>query len=347
MYYDGTKLLSMKDINGNRPEVYFCTSNRTAGKTTYFNRFMVNGFTKRHDEFVLLYRYIDDLKDCAEKFFKDIQGLFFPDYTLSSKEKAKGKYHNLYLTKDEHTELCGYAIALNSADSIKKYSHLFCNVKRILFDEFQSDTNTYCDNELRKFVSIHTSIARGNGDMVRYVPVYMVGNPVSIINPYYVATGICNRLDNKTRFLRGNGYVLEQGYNEEAAAQQLSSGFNQAFAASDYVAYAAQGIYLNDNLSFIEKPSGSGRYLATLYYQDNAYSIKAYDKDNIIYCDNTADNTFPVKIAVTTQDHSINYVMLRSNDHLIQLLRFYFEKGCFRFKTLKCKEMIMKLVSYR
>ena len=37
-YYDGTKLLSMQDMNGNKPEIYISTSNRSAGKTTYFNR---------------------------------------------------------------------------------------------------------------------------------------------------------------------------------------------------------------------------------------------------------------------------------------------------------------------
>ena len=33
-YYDGTKLLSMKDLDGNKPEVYMVTTNRTGGKTT-------------------------------------------------------------------------------------------------------------------------------------------------------------------------------------------------------------------------------------------------------------------------------------------------------------------------
>ena len=40
-YYDGTKLLSLNDIDGNRPEIYICTSNRSAGKTTWFNRYVV------------------------------------------------------------------------------------------------------------------------------------------------------------------------------------------------------------------------------------------------------------------------------------------------------------------
>jgi hypothetical protein len=46
-YYDGTKLLSLKDINGNDPEIYICTTNRTGGKTTYFNRLLVNNFIKK------------------------------------------------------------------------------------------------------------------------------------------------------------------------------------------------------------------------------------------------------------------------------------------------------------
>ena len=45
-YYDGTKLLSMLDLNGNKPEIYMCTTNRTGGKTTYFARLCVKSSTK-------------------------------------------------------------------------------------------------------------------------------------------------------------------------------------------------------------------------------------------------------------------------------------------------------------
>lgn len=45
-YYDGTKLLSMKDINGLKPELFLCTTNRSGGKTTYFGRLLINRFLK-------------------------------------------------------------------------------------------------------------------------------------------------------------------------------------------------------------------------------------------------------------------------------------------------------------
>ena len=53
-YYDGTKLLSLSDVNGNKPELYFAVGNRSGGKTTYFNRLLVNRFKKRGEKFLLL-----------------------------------------------------------------------------------------------------------------------------------------------------------------------------------------------------------------------------------------------------------------------------------------------------
>lgn len=341
-YYDGTKLLSMLDLNGAKPEIFICTSNRSAGKTTYFNRLVVNKFKKNKEKFMLIYRYNYELDDCADKLFKDIEGLFFQGDTMTSKRKASGIFHELFLNE----ESCGYAISLNSADQLKKYSHLFSDVERMLFDEFQSETNHYCSDEIRKFVSIHTSVARGQGKQARYLPVYMIGNPVSIINPYYVELGVSERLRDDTKFLRGDGYVLEQGFVKSASQAQRESGFNKAFARNSYVAYSSQCVYLNDNKAFIEKPDGIGKYLCTLRYNGTDYGVREFAEAGCIYVDDKSDSTFRFKITVTTNDHEINYVMLKRNDMFLSTLRVYFEKGCFRFKDLKCKEAVLKALSY-
>ena len=341
-YYDGTKLLSLTDINGNRPEIYMCTTNRTGGKTTYFGRLVVNRFLDKREKFGLLYRYNYELDDCSEKFFKDIGELFFNGYTMTSKKRAKGIYHELYL----NGEPCGYAVSINSADQVKKNSHFFSDVKRLIFDEFQSESNTYCPNEIKKFISVHTSMARGQGEQNRYLPVYMLSNPVSIINPYYVELGISSRLTDETRFLRGDGFVLEQGFVESAADAQKSSGFNKAFARNSYVAYSSESVYLNDNKAFVDRPQGVGRYMATLKYNGQTYGIREFAEAGVIYCDDRADETFPLKITVTTDDHELNYVMLKRNDLFLFNLRYYFERGCFRFKDLRCKEAVLKSLSY-
>ena len=341
-YYDGTKLLSMTDINGDKPEIFICTSNRSAGKTTYFSRLCVNRYLDKGEKFCLIYRYNYELDGCADKFFKDIKGLFFPSHEMTSKRQAAGAYHELYMDGDS----CGYAISLNNADQIKKYSHFLSDVARMMFDEFQSETGHYCSKEIEKLLSVHTSIARGNHKQVRYVPIYMISNPVSIINPYYCELGISSRLRSDTKFLRGIGFVLEQGFNESASKANKESAFNRAFASNNYIAYSTENIYLNDNLAFIEKPDSFGHYLCTLKCDGAFYGVREYPQIGIVYCDNRPDMTYPVKIAVTTDDHQINYIMLKRSDAYISCMKDYFMHGAFRFKDLKCKEAILKAISF-
>lgn len=348
MYYDGTKLLSMLDINGKRPELYLCTTNRSGGKTTYFGRLLVNSFLKRGEKFCLIYRFNYELDDVGDKFFKDLERLFFRGYTMASESIGHGIIKVLKLIKpgEETGEECGYAISLNSADQIKKYSHYLSDVKRMLFDEFQSETNHYCSDEVSKLISVHTSIARGNGEQVRYVPVYMLSNHVTIINPYYTELEISTRLRDDTQFLKGDGFVLENGYIQSASDAQKESGFNRAFSRNRYIAYSSEGVYLNDNMAFIEKPSGTGKYLATIRYKGTDYALREYAESGVIYCDDHDDETYKYRISVTTEDHRINYVMLKRNDLFVSNMRYYFEKGCFRFKNLICKEAVMHLISY-
>lgn len=347
-YYDGTKLLSMKDLDGNTPEIFMVTSNRTAGKTTYFNRLVFNRFLKKDAKFMLIDRFKDEMDGIADRFFKDIHGLFFPEYEVFSKKQANGAYHELFVRKagEEKAVSCGYACALNSADKLKKLSHFFSDTSCMLFDEFQSETNHYCPREVEKFMSLHKTVARGQGQQRRYVPVYMCANPVTILNPYYVEMDISSRLSDNVKFLRGHGFVLEQGYNEDAANAQKESGFDAAFSKNQYGIYSREGAYLNDSAAFIEKPEGKGRYLATIRYNDCDYALRAFDHVGVIYCDSRPDMQYPTKIAVTTDDHNINYVMLRQNDMFISNMRYFFEKGCFRFKDMKCKETVLKLLSY-
>lgn len=341
-FYDGTKLLSMKDINGETPEIFMCTSNRSAGKTTYFGRYVVNRFLKYGEKFMLLYRYNYELDDISDKFFKDLKYLFFKYNDMNSRRMASGIFQELYLD----SKPCGYAVSMNSADQLKRYSHLFSDTQRILFDEFQSETNHYCPNEINKFISIHTSVARGAGKQVRYVPVIMLSNTVSLLNPYYTAMNISGRLRTDTKFLRGDGFVLEQGFVESASKAQKDSLFNRAFAENEYISYSAENVYLNDNYSFIEKPKGKSKYIATLKYMGRNYAVREFKDLGIIYCDTRYDEDFKYAIAVTTDDHNINYIMLRSNDMFICKLRYFFERGVFRFQNLECKQAILAALTY-
>ena len=341
-FYNGSKLLNLKDLNGKDPEIFICTSNRNAGKTTYFGKYLLNRYIKHGEKFALLYRYDYDLEGVAERFFSNIQELFFPDREMIGRSAGEGKYTEMFLDG----ESCGYALALNNAKYYRQFSQYFSDIVRILFDEFQpEDSSDYIRNEITKFRSIHVSVARGMGKQVRHVPVILCGNPYSIINPYYSALGISTRLTKETKFLRGNGWVMEQGFNQAAAAAAKQSGFNAAFENHSYFDNIGAGEFLNDINTFIESPSGRNHYICTLKYKNKYYGVRSFDDAGIVFCDTRSDQSFPFRIAVTTNDMTPNYISIKQNRLLVQMLKKYFHNGMFRFRNLECKQAVFALLS--
>ena len=341
-YYDGTKLLSMTDINGRQPEIYLSSGNRSIGKTTWFNRYCVKDFKKRSKKFCLVYRWNYELSDCSDKFFKDIQRLFFPNDEMTEKRRANNIFVELFL----NGQSCGYCVTLNNADALKKFSHLLSDVDKMLFDEFQSENNHYCPNELNKLLSIHTSIARGGGEQVRRVPLYMLSNKVSIINPYFLSLGISDRIKDDTKYLKGDGFVLEQSYMDEVAVKQLDSGFNRAFKNEDYVAYSAQNVYLHDKQTFIEKPSGTSTYIATVRYDNSNYSIRFYSHEMVYYMDKSVDDDYKVRLSFDATSHEEKFIMVGMSNPYVTMFRSAFERGMMRFRNQECKHAFFEMLRY-
>lgn len=341
-YYDGCELLSQKDINGNAPELYLVSGNRSSGKTTYFSRLLVNKFLRNGEKFGLLYRFGYELDDVANNFFKDINVLFFPGHSMTAQSRAGGVYAELFIDGKS----CGYALPLNRADTVKKFSHVFSDTARMFFDEFQSETNHYCPREVDKLLSIHKTVARGRGKQQRRVPVYMCSNAVSLLNPYFSALGVAGRMRSDTKFLRGDGFVIENSFNESAARCAAESGVLRAFKNSDYVAYSTQNVYLNDKMAFIEDVHGVGRYIATIRCDGREYAIREYADAGVLYVNRRVDSTFPTKIAVTLDDHAVNYVVLNKYNLFISSQRDLFNLGCYRFYDLECKDALLKMLAY-
>ena len=336
-YYSGYKLLNTKDLNNQAPEIFITTGNRSCGKTTFFSKYLVDNFINNNKKFCLLYRFNYELDDISDKF---------KDYTMTNKRKAHGRYHELFLCNSDNKKSCGYGIAINNADQIKRNSHLFSDTSIMLFDEFQSETNHYCTNEIQKFISIHTSIARGNGEVVRYLPVIMLSNTVSLLNPYFTALGISQRLTDNTKIMRGDGYVLEQYYNNDVAVKQKQSAFNRAFANDSYINYSSSNTYLKDNKTFIESLSGNFQYIMTFKSENNLYTIKKKINEDIYYCDDKPDITCPFKYCKNTEDLTPEFTLIRQNLIALQSLRIKFETSKFRFKNIQCKNACINFLSY-
>lgn len=339
IYYDGVKLLSMKDLRKQRPEIYISDGNRTAGKTTYFNRLMINRFKRKGLKFGLIYRYKYELEGVADRFFKDIKGLFFKNDILKGNIIEKN-----YTLLSLNGEVCGYALPLKGADFIKKHSHLFNDIDMLLFDEFQPEDGIYLKDEVKRLRSIHTSIARGKGKLVRYVPLVMCSNSVDLLNPYYMAMGISERLKEDTKFLRGDGWVMEHVYNPAAAEAQKQSGFNRAFSGDKYGEYLTSNKYLNNSAAFVEKMTGDNKLLCNFISAGEYYAIRLYESTQLLYISDNPDKT-RLTYAITALDHFKGSVLLNKKMPLYQSTRAAFDLGRIRFKNQKCKHALFTFLS--
>lgn len=343
-YYDGTKLLSLKDKNGEPPEIYMCVGNRTAGKSYYFKRLLVRRFLAGKGEFIVLTRFNYELTNLVDSFFKDIIQIDYPSLEYSAKPYAKGMLQMIYI----NGELAGYAVCLSSADNIKKCSSLFVNVNNIMFDEFQSEVGKYVPDEVKKLLSIHTSVARGAGEQVRYVPLFMISNNVSSLNPYYSALGLTRMIKKDTKFIRGEGFVFEQTFNESASEAMKSSAFNRAFEnATNYLEYASENISLNDDERFIGIPPSTWIYKVTIQYGNNFYNLIESPDLGLIGIKRVAENKSKYCLCFTTADHDINLIMIERNSIMISTWRKFFCQGLFRFSDYEAKQNFIDIIAIR
>lgn len=347
-YYEISRLLSKKDLNGKTPEIFIVAGNRTAGKTFSAKRTIFEDFLNDNKrKFMLQYRYNYELSDCENSFFSDIAQLYPPDFEMHAKSEMRGAYKVLYLNETE----CGFATFLNNADTIKKVSSRFIEVENRLMDEFQSETEHYCENEISKFISIQNSIARGFGKQTRYVRNILCGNNVSILNPYYKALGIQKRLESDTKFLRGDGWVLEVTENQAAKEALLSSGFNRAFSESNYVQFASSNKYMLDTYSFVRKLETKDKYYyCTITINDGvlgtAENIGVWINKDCLYFSSKANEKFKLKFAFDSNSHFEDTYLLSQLSETAMAFKRYYNVGKAWFENVDIKKEMLDILSY-
>lgn len=337
LWYDGSKLISSLDISGLKPTIFAVDGNRSDGKTTWFIRMLINRYKKgKIRKFMIVKRFKYQLPHTDQKIFKLVQQKWFRHDVMTSEKREGGQYYELFLNEKP----CGYVVDVNSAFTLKDISQFFADTDAIFMDEFQS--LQYADDEITKFHTLYTSVARGINEPVRYVPVYMCCNHVTSLNPYYKAWGVCDRIDGiKKGFIKGDGFIIERDFNERVSNLQAESGFNRAFKNSEVYEHTVNNTSFIDNFSFIEKlKTRRFDYICNIIV-DGVYCslVRVYDVPGVNYyfSDNVNMNC-KTNFVVKSNDHTIDTFLLKRNIQFLYSLKNQFDHGFIRFSSLEIKE---------
>nr|DAN94243.1 MAG TPA: Terminase [Caudoviricetes sp.] len=344
-YYSLDKIKKIKDLDGLQPSIFLITTNRSGGKTTAVLTDFLDNFLKDGSEFVLIYRHKYELKACHE-IFSDIIQRKYPNSVIDSQSVAQGLFYTITWDKDDKKTRIGFAVCMTNADEIKKYSPMFLNVRRALFDEFQLENGKYLKDEPKKLLSIIISISRGGGSQARDIDLYMLGNNISILNPYYISFGIVERLKPETRFLRGHGWILEQGFNKSASDEINKNAIVRAFSEKEkcYTTYLSSKDYLLNMDAFIRKQSGKSRYLCTLEYGEKRLGVREFFESGCIHVNEKIESNSYYNFAFTPNDHNQNTMMLTRASFIFKLLQNAYNTASLTFETLEIKNIIFELL---
>ena len=339
-FYNPKRLLDMKDLDGEEPCIYIITSNRSAGKTTAFLKKALVDYHNNDQWFMLVYRYNYELSS-ANEIFRDVLFLY-PN--LGTEMKAVPRARGLFYELTIDSEPCGFAVSLSNVDSLKKYSPLFSHVENIIMDEYQTESGKYLNHEVQKLESLLLTVSRGGGEQSRKVKVFLLGNFVTLLNPYFIRFGINKRVKKDTKFMRGKGWVAEFGFNVSASKAIKDNPIAKAFAGDKYIESSSENIYLHDSECFIEKVNGKMRYVCNIIYDNKMYGVREYYEKGIMHVSKKCDKSYPFTLAFKANDHSSNTIMLNHYSAMFKYLKDAFYSGAMRFQDAESKNAMLEIL---
>ena len=323
MYYSRNDLLSYNSLFN------FVVGERGTGKTYQFKDWAISDFIKNKNQFVYVRRYKTEFKDIAN-FFDDM----IKKYPNHEFKIGKGKFYI-------DDEIAGFYIALSTA--ITKKSVAYPNVNKIGFDEFILEKSTihYLPNEVNAFLGLYETIARDRNN----VRCLFMANSVTLINPYFL---FFNLQVNKTkRFwsFKNGDLVVELTDLQDFKEHKKQTRFAKLIDGTAFSKYSIDGDFVNDNYEFIEDKTPNSYYCFTLCYKNETIGIWCDSKNGLMFASSKVDLTYPLKYALTTNDHKPNMIVLSNkySKEKIKIITKMYEYGCLRYESLKLKSIMFEI----
>ena len=305
---------------------------RGVGKTYGFKKFIVNRFLNKHKQFAYIRRYDTDLEASVgntndNKFFEQIRNEF-PN--SSFKITRSKKVRKLYIDN----KLCGYALPLSAADSLKSSSYE--NVDTIIYDEFmlkEGSSQHYLRNEPEIILDLIETIGR-----LRDIRIYCLGNAISSTCPLMAYFDLTLPYNTDIKTFKDGTIAVEYIKNEKYREVKKASRFGKLIDGTKYGKYAIDNEFLTDSKAFIKKKDKNAKFYFILIVNGKNYGIWRDWKSGYIYVSNDIDPNCPIKFAIHEEDHneSTIYAKVRCNFWFKQIINAYrLARLCFESQTIK------------
>lgn len=326
IYYSPERILSYNAL------LNIIIGERGVGKTYSFKTFAVKRFLNKNKQFAYIRRYDTDLEASVgstndNKFFEQIKSNFPESSFKITKSK---KIRKLYIDG----KICGYALPLSAADSLKSSSYE--NVDVIIYDEFmlkEGSTQHYLKNEPEIILDLIETIGR-----LRDIRVYCLGNAISSTCPLMSYFNLTLPYNTDIKLFKDGTIAVEYIKNLKYREVKKASRFGKLIDGTRYSKYAIDNEFLTDSKSFIRKKDKNAKFYFILFVNGKEFGVWRDFKNQYIYISKDTDPNCPIKFAITETDHneSTLFIKVRSNFWFKQIINHYrAARLCFENQAVK------------
>lgn len=208
-------------------DVTIVIASRGRGKTYGLRKQCVQDFIKDRSTFVEICRFKSEIRPVMDGYFSRLSDEF-PEYIFKT-EKQKGYIAEKPLDDEKPvwSVIC-YFLALTDSQNAKKRT--YNNVRRIIFDEAILESydrhHNYLSREYQKLANVVDTVTRERSESKIKPHLYLLGNSVDLLNPYFINLGINKMPEFGFRWYRNKSVLLHYedpgDYAEDKLAGTLS-----------------------------------------------------------------------------------------------------------------------------
>ena len=330
IYYNYDKVFSYNAL------LNIIIGGRGIGKTYGLKTRLIKRFLKTGRKFAYIRRYDSDLdasvgSSINEKFFEQVYKEFpEAEYKISKHKKVRSLFIN--------GQVCGYALPLSSADSLK--SSTYEDVDIIVYDEFmlkEGSSQHYLKNEPEIILDLIETIGR-----MRDIKIFCLGNAISSTCPLMTYFDLTLPYNNDIKLYKDGLILVQYVDNKEFIEAKKQTRFGKLIEGTRYGKYAIDNEFLTESKWFIKKKNKDCRFAFIMYLNGKEFGVWKDYKNYEMYISNDIDPNCPVKFTISNDDHKNDTILVRAryNPNFKAIVEYY-RIGKLNFENQQIKNIVM------
>ena len=323
----------------NSGSMAFIVSGRGQGKTYGAIKMCVNDFIKNGNEFIYLRRYKTEISSAGKHIFDAVNlNNEFKDHNLFT---SNGKFFVQSKKEGGEKQLCGYAIALSTANILKSTN--FSKVRTIIFDEFLLGPGVfhYLPNEVEAFLDFYETVAR-----LRDVRVFFLGNAITQSNPYFNYFRLSLPYNSEFKTFKDGLIVVHYVNNESFVNFKKKTKFGKLIEGTHYSDYAVDNDWLTDDNAFVEKKVGYCRNISVVKLHGKMYGIWRSTDNKRYYISEDYDPCNFCIMSFDKADHDEETILASARTNpFFKFVIENFRIGNVRFENINIKNEFLNIIS--